>query len=244
MIELASKSLLAIRICTRYRDTRGSKGRCGRMVVVGATPAGYRNTQKTMGTRTWVADYQGQRIVVTSHMKWFPPKTWECLQLPGQKERRQDGSLLRMSATMFGELGTNEGPALVEVRFAQVIGSLRSGCHIFVNGALVGGDVDKAINYPDPSAWEETRRRGMLRFVAQRGVLRMGFPYAFLMILVNQSSSSWGKIGQFAFYALGFGGIMGFISWRMVQSQRATRERELSQWADRRRASNRISAND
>lgn len=39
MIERASKSLLASRICARYRDTRGAKGR-GSMVVVGPTPAG------------------------------------------------------------------------------------------------------------------------------------------------------------------------------------------------------------
>lgn len=197
-----------------------------------------------MGTRTWVADYQGQRIVVTSHMKWFPMKVWECLQLPGQKERRQDGSLLRMSATMFGELETNEGPAFVEVRFAQLVGSLRSGCHIFINGALVGGDVDKKINYPDPSAWEEIRRRGMLRFIAERGVLRMGLPYAFLMILMNQNASGWGKVVQFAFYALGFGGIMGALSWRTAKAQCATREREISQWASGRKINSQISAHD
>jgi len=167
-----------------------------------------------MGTKSWTADYQGHRITVRNHFQWLPMKTWESLEISGRPEIRQAGGLFRGAAIMFAPLDTDAGAVRLEVRLAQVVGGVRTGCHILVDGKLIGGDTDKELNYPDPRTWEAVRARGLLRFLAIRGVARMGVPFALVMMLTNRNATISVRLVVFVLQALFFGTVMGYLFWR------------------------------
>ena len=172
-----------------------------------------------MGTSTWTANYKGHRITVRNHIQWFPPKTWESVDVDDKPAVRHDGSLFRAAATLFAQLGTGAAPALLEVRIAQVVGSTRAGCHILVDGELVGGDTDKKLRFADPREWETVRKRGLLAFLAVRGVLAMGVPFGVMMVLANRTATLSARILIFVIDALFFGLAMGYVFWRTAEAQ-------------------------
>jgi hypothetical protein len=180
-----------------------------------------------MGTKTWSANYQGHRIVVTNHFQWFPMRTWECLHLPGQPVQRSDGSVFPTSATVFGWLDAASGKVLVEARIGHVVGGLRAGCHILVDGVLIGGDVDKKLNHHDPKSWNETREKGVVRFLATRGLLGMGLPFALMMMFINDTGEGIARLLLFVFHAVFFGGAMGLFFWRAGNVQAAAYQEAL-----------------
>ena len=71
--------------------------------------------------------------------------------------------------------------------------------------------------------WEQERAKGEARYVLRVGLLRMGLPFAAIMTVVPLLNNVftiepieplW-KLGvKFAFFVVGFGGMMGAMLWR------------------------------
>lgn len=182
-----------------------------------------------MSARSWTVEFEGQRITVTNHIRWFPPKTWETLSVDDTVHVRNDGSLFRMAETLYARVRSSRGPGLLEARIGQLAGRFRMGCHIFVDGELIGGDVDGKLFYPDPKQWESLEKQGLAKFLLLRGILAMGVPYALAMVVFTRRPGTLAENAvAFVFYALFFGTFMGLGLWWLTKSQYAKRVRALA----------------
>jgi hypothetical protein len=72
------------------------------------------------------------------------------------------------------------------------------------------------------ASWIKKRELGRLRYVLRYGVLLQGVPFAIAMTLVRwfgifgeaHRDKSSVLLFAFAFYAIGFGSLMGLVAWR------------------------------
>jgi hypothetical protein len=173
------------------------------------------HSEHKRGTKSWSTQFGDHQIKVSNHTTWLPPRTWETIEIDGVERVRQQGSImLRLSSTMYCNIETDSGPTLIEVRIAQLVGSLHAGCHIIANGTVIGGDLRGKLNYQEPQAWLEVQNAGVWNFLLKRGIGTMGIPFALITTMSNRTMHGPEMLIGFVTSAIMFGTTMGYFFWR------------------------------
>ncbi len=178
-----------------------------------------------MKDKVWELTYEGRLIRAVNRCSLFPPRTSERLEVDGEVIDQNNGGFLRMFSILRGTVDFAGVKRVVEARIASKRSGLSTGCHILVDDVLVGGDTRRTLQIPDAELAQRQLKKGVLAYLVKTGFLLYGLPFAIGMTLFNQPENV--LIGSviFAFYILFFGGIMGWLSWRSLQSQAQRNER-------------------
>ena len=102
-------------------------------------------------TKTWHLIWEGQQIKVQSWVNLLA-QTGEELFINGKMVHQKRGWAIK-PIQLSGEIPAESafaGPFYrkVQASIGNINGGLAVGCHIFVDGALVGGDIDKKYSSP------------------------------------------------------------------------------------------------
>lgn len=172
-----------------------------------------------MKDKVWETQYEGKTLRVTNRVSFFPPRTSEHLQVDGETVNENRGGFLRMNSTLRTQLDLGGSTKQIEVRIAQKEGSLQTGCHILVDGVIVGGDIDNKLKYPDPGVAKALYAQGPARFIIMTGFLRYGLPFAITMAFLGTPAGLLATVVTFAAQLVFFGGAMGWFMWRSLEAQ-------------------------
>ena len=172
-----------------------------------------------MKDKVWEFTYEGRFIRAVNRCSLFPPRTSDRLEVDGEVIDQNNGGFLRLFSVLRGTVDFAGVKRVVEARIAAKRNGLSTGCHIFVDDALVGGDKRRTLQIPDAELAQKQLKKGVLAYLVKTGFLLYGLPFAIGMTLFNQPDNL--LIGSliFVFYILFFGGIMGWLSWRSLKSQ-------------------------
>jgi hypothetical protein len=70
--------------------------------------------------------------------------------------------------------------------------------------------------------WEKERAKGFGRYLLQRGLLLYGLGFGILMTLMqivsHETATPEKRLINFLIYVVGFGGLMGVITWRLNEN--------------------------
>ncbi|PIZ95225.1 MAG: hypothetical protein COX81_01355 [Candidatus Magasanikbacteria bacterium CG_4_10_14_0_2_um_filter_37_12] len=93
--------------------------------------------------KQWKLNFKGHEIIVEN---WWDIilRTGERLIIDGNITDEHNG-LLGLSQKLEGQIKSNEQVHHVEVKLGSIDLGLKSGCHIYIDGNLVGGDITKKI---------------------------------------------------------------------------------------------------
>ncbi len=92
-------------------------------------------------TKQWEVVWNGHQIVVRN---W-----WDILLRTGEElvvdntPVQQEKSWGRMSRNLYGEIGADSEVHKVRVHIGSINWGLNTGCQIFVDDELIGGDMNK-----------------------------------------------------------------------------------------------------
>lgn len=93
--------------------------------------------------KQWSHTFQNHSIVV---------ENWWDILLRGGERLIIDGSIIdehmgwfTLSHQLKGEIRMKNGVHSVEARIGSIDAGVRTGCHIFIDGNLVGGNTDKQL---------------------------------------------------------------------------------------------------
>jgi len=176
-----------------------------------------------MGTKTWIAEIEGNEIVVTNYFSLLKWKACESLEVNGKLIQRREGSIFRTSSYLSSTITTTSGKRTLGVLIGQ--SGFGIGCHIFLDNVLTAGDTDTNLNIPTIEEWKEIEAVGLSNFILRRGVATMGLPYAVLMTLFGSGDLEIsGKVAMFIFYLLFFGVSMGYLQWWSLSKQYSKQE--------------------
>ncbi|MDR4469864.1 MAG: hypothetical protein MRJ68_16465 [Nitrospira sp.] len=172
-----------------------------------------------MRDKSWEAEHCGRRIRITNRLSFLPPHTSEVLEVDGVVVKENKGGFLRMFSVLERDVEFAGVKKHVEARIAQKVGSYRTGCHILVDGVLVGGDIGVQLNLPDLEAAKKLYVQGAVRYITRAGLLTYGLPFALLMTLFNAPETVTDTIVTFTTHLVLFGGGMGWFMWQSLKSR-------------------------
>jgi hypothetical protein len=178
-----------------------------------------------MRDKVWQLEHGGRRVRVTNRVSLLPPRTSEALQIDDEVAAENHGNVLRTFSVLGCDAEFAGMKKRVEARIARKAGGFGTGCHILVDGELVGGDVWAKLALPDLEAARKQYQRGAARFIVQTGLLTYGLPFAILMIFFNAPGTVAAAILAFLMHLLLFGGAMGWFMWLTVKSRIGKNER-------------------
>ncbi|WP_370978277.1 hypothetical protein [Agaribacterium sp. ZY112] len=172
-----------------------------------------------MKDKLWEVDFEGHKIKAINKVSLFPPRTSEALEIDGELVEHVKGSMYRMCSNISVNHTLSGKERNIEVRMAQKTGRLGTGCQIFIDGTLIGGD--NAIRYPDPEKTQKKFEKGFIHHLLSTGLLHYGLPYACMMTVINLASMGHNSISimmlLFIFYAVFFGSMMSYFSWQSIK---------------------------
>jgi len=171
-----------------------------------------------MKANEWTATVDGHEIRATNHYTFLPPRTHETLEIDGTEVARGHLGWFALFSSLNVRAEISGRSRHIEARLGQKLPGFFVGCHILVDGALVGGDVDIAIGAPDKDQAIEEHRGGIAGLAIGR-ILAFGLPYAVMMSFLDPPDDPAWLIGRFLGFALMFGGGMAAIYWRSLRAQ-------------------------
>lgn len=172
-----------------------------------------------MRDKSWETEHCGRRIRITNRLSFIPTHTSEVLEVDGAVVKENKGSFLRMFSVLESDVEFAGVKKHVEARIAQKVGSLLMGCHILVNGELVGGDVGVQLNLPDLEAAKKLYAQGAVQYITRTGLPSYGLPFALLMTLFNTPETMTATIVTFTTHLVLFGGGMGWFMWQSLKAR-------------------------
>lgn len=172
-----------------------------------------------MISKVWELEYQGHKIKVTEKLSILMLKTSEYLEIDGKIVAETKGSNRRTISTLVHKIDINGNETLVEARIALKKYSPSTGCHILINGDIVGGDKKSKILFTDHETSKRIFEKGFARFFLTTGLFRFGLPIAILITLVIRGETITEIVWRFTFYALLFGVFIAFIQWRDLKAK-------------------------
>ena len=155
---------------------------------------------------------------MTNAWTLLPPRTLERLEVDGVAVAEGRLGWTGSFATLSARVDLGGRSRHLEARLAQA-GAFSIGCHVLVDGELVGGDVHSDIVHPTPERARELHEQGFLGMLLSGSLLRYGLPYAFVMTLLQRPDTAAGALGQFAALMLMFGIPMSWLEWRSICQQ-------------------------
>ncbi len=173
-----------------------------------------------MINKAWELEYQGHKIKVTDKFRLLTLQTSECLEIDGKivAENKGFGSRKTFS-TLFHKIDINGKETFIEAHISLKTYRSSTGCHIFINGDLVGGDKKSKILFTNYETSKRILEKGFVRFFFTTGLLRFGLPFAFLMTLFYIGDTITEIVWRFTFYALLFGVSIAYIQWRGLETK-------------------------
>jgi len=172
-----------------------------------------------MSDKSWETEHCGRRIRITNRLSFLPPHTSEVLEVDGAVVKENKGSFLRMFSVLESDVEFAGVKKHVEARIAQKVNGFRTGCHILVDGKLVGGDTKVQLNMPDLETAKNQYAHGPVRYIARNGLLSYGLPFAFLMTFFNTPETMTATIVTFTMHLVLFGVGMGWFMWQTLKSR-------------------------
>ncbi len=172
-----------------------------------------------MINKVWELEYQGHKIKVTDKFSILTLKTSEYLEIDGKIVAENKGSKRRSFSTLVHKIDINGKEAFVEAHISLKTYGTSTGCHIFINGDLVGGDKESKILFTNYETSKKIFEKGFVRFFFTTGLLRFGIPVAIPMILITRGNTITEIVRRFTFYALLFGVFIAYIQWRDLKAK-------------------------
>jgi hypothetical protein len=169
--------------------------------------------------KVWELEYQGHKIKVIDKFSLFTLKTSEYLEIDGKIVAKNKGSNMRTISTLVHKIDINGKETFIEARIALKTYGSSTGCHILINGDLVGGDKKSKIQFTDHETSKRILEKGFARFFLTTGLLRFGLPFAILITLVIRGETITEIVWRFTFNALLFGVFIAYIQWRGLKAK-------------------------
>ncbi|MFZ4985066.1 MAG: hypothetical protein ACOYLF_06355 [Blastocatellia bacterium] len=174
-----------------------------------------------MKNKIWEAEFEGRNIRITNRASMFPFHNRECLEVDDQLVATGKARLLAEFVIIKALVEFSGVTRQVEVRIAGLKGRFfTTGCHILIDGMLVGGDTERTLILPD-IAEARTRYlhqpRQFIRRFFIRNVLEEGLPFAALMLLITTPQSVVEGLFFFVCGLIGFGLTIAWMNWRSLR---------------------------
>ncbi len=181
-----------------------------------------------MKDRIWEFEYEGRHLRVTNRFSFFPLRSEELLEVDGQVVATGKGGLLSEFAIIEARVDFAGVERQVEIRIApkrQAPWRLWTmGCHILIDGVLVGGDTSATLVLPElaelvkaRTSYREQPRQFIWRLLV-RSIVFEGLPFALLMLALNTPDSLSEALVYLVFNAIPFGSLTAWMSWRSLRS--------------------------
>jgi hypothetical protein len=170
-----------------------------------------------MKDKIWEVEFEGRQIRVTNRFTLFPPRSAEILEVDGQFVAQGKGGFLSEYSIIETRIDVAGVEKQIEVRLAPVRGRTWAvGCHILIDGVLVGGDTTATLLIPDlhkARAEYQANPRRFVRQLVQRKFLIEILPLALAMLIIYQPKSIMQGVELLLINILIFGLLTGWQSW-------------------------------
>lgn len=174
-----------------------------------------------MKNKIWEAKFEDRNIRIINQASIFPFRNREFLEVDGQLVATGKGRLLAEFVIIKALVEFSGVTRQVEVRIAGLKGRFfTTGCHILIDGMLVGGDTEKTLILPNiaeaRTRYHHQPRQFIRRFFI-RNVLEEGLPFAALMLVFITPQSLVGGLFFFVLGLIGFGFSIAWMNWRSLR---------------------------
>ena len=179
-----------------------------------------------MKDKTWEVEFEGRQLRVTNRHSLFPPRTGEYLEVDGQLVATGSCSWLSEFSLIEVQLSFAGIERQVEVYIAPIKGKLFTmGCHILIDGTLIGGDTESTLVIPDLAqarASYLTNPRRFIRRLFTSHVISGSLMVALLLVDFTKLASivDWlTAILIVAISSIALGSLTGWIEWRSLRDR-------------------------
>jgi len=141
-----------------------------------------------MKDKIWEVEFEGRQLRVTNRFSLLPPRTAEILEVDGQVVARGKGGFMSEYSIIEARIDFAGVVRQVEIQIAPLQGkSWAVGCHVFIDGRLVGGDTTATLLIPDlknaRAAYQADPRRFVRQLVLRHFLIEI-LPFALVMLIV------------------------------------------------------------
>lgn len=175
-----------------------------------------------MKDKTWEVEFEGRQLRVTNRHSLFPPRTGEYLEVDGQLVATGSCSWLSEFSVIEAQLSFAGTERKVEVQIAPIKGKLFTmGCHILIDGTLIGGDAGSSLVIPELTQARASYRADSRQFIRQlftRHLLAEGLPFALLMLVITKPASFVEGAMVLLLTTITFGALTGWMTWRSLRT--------------------------
>jgi hypothetical protein len=174
-----------------------------------------------MKDKIWEIEFGGRQIRVINRFSIFPPRHGEYLEVDGQLVAKGNGGLLSEFAIIVAQVDFAGVERQVEVRIAEVKRRFcRVGCHILIDGQLVGGDTSEILLLPELDHARQSHREHPRQFFHKfiiRHFIGEGFPLALLISLISKPHSLLEGLVLFSVTMCLAGSFFAWMTWRSLK---------------------------
>lgn len=172
-----------------------------------------------MKPKHWSVEHEGHLIRATNQHLLWPPFTRERLEVDGVTVAEGKLGAVSHFATLSARVELAGRPRHVEARLGNKLGRLVTGCHLLVDGELIGGDADEEIDHPTPEQAREEFEGGFVGTLLGGRMLMTGLPYGAVVVLFQRPPTAFLALVDFALLTVMFGGSMCWVYWRSLRQQ-------------------------
>ena len=173
-----------------------------------------------MKDKIWEVEYRETKVRAINKLSFFPPKTTEIIEVNAKVVKESKGGFFRPYARIRVVTIIDGRDTDIEVIIGLKKRKIGTGCHIYINQELVGGDINIELEYPNQKKVDELLRKGFLSYFTKIGILKYGLPFAFMMSApaLFQRPEIGTVISNFIFHLLLFSFVISLYNWYALKS--------------------------